>query len=151
MDLEDERYLLLIDQVCEDHRIDIERHGGETAVARLLGVHVSTVHKIREGERGAGEDTRDKAAKALGFNARFFKVRSLGDRPRYSDWKHETGMESDDPVDPEISAYFREHQSFARFMPRVVRELHAHKGKITRAMIKRAVRRCEDEEDARRQ
>ncbi len=87
MDLADERFRLLITQICEDQRIDPKAYGSTSKIARALGLHPSTIQKFLDETRGAGEEARDKAARALGLDPSFFKAASLAGRPRYTDWQ----------------------------------------------------------------
>jgi transcriptional regulator with XRE-family HTH domain len=140
----DERYRLLIEQVCEDYKIDQAVYGWKSKVARVLHVEPSTINKFLADKRGAGEDIRDAAAEALHFDARFFKVPDLGERPRYSDWKMETRTEraTSGGVAPAILKFFRENQGLARFMPDVIAGLQGHSG-IDEIMVIKAVHKLQ--------
>jgi transcriptional regulator with XRE-family HTH domain len=150
VDRADERFRLLIRQYCEDHEIDIEAHGAQSKVARAFGnLSPSTINKILSGERGAGEDARDKAAKALRLDPAFFKVASLGDRARYTEWQGKTRTVRDVHEMPGVTAFFEDKRNaaLARFRATVNVEMHSQTGDVPPSRVRKYVDILRDEED----
>lgn len=150
MDRADERFRLLIQQYCQDHEIDIEAHGAQSKVARAFGnLNPSTIHKILKGDRGVGEEARDKVAKALRLDGNFFKVPSLGDRPRYSDWQGKLQIVRDVHEMPGVTTFFSDKKNahLARFRRTVNEEMHSTTGDVPPSRVRKYVGILQDEEE----
>lgn len=154
MDRADERFRLLIRQYCEDHRIDIEAHGAQSKIARAFGnLSPSTINKILAGERGAGEEARGKAKRALNLDANFFEVAALGDRPRYTDWQGKIKTVRDVHEMAGVTNFFDDpkNKHLARFRSAVNEEMHSITGDVPPTRVRKYVGILQDEEEQGRQ
>lgn len=151
MDLADRRFRLLIEQYCEDQKIDMDAHGAKARVAREFGgLDPSTISKIWTEERGVGEAVRDKAAKALRLDPMFFKVSSLAGRPRYSDWQGAIRIVRDVHEMAGVTTFFddKKNEHLRRFRATVNAELHSSTGDIPVSRVRQYVGILIGEEEA---
>ncbi len=96
--LRTERFLLLVEQLSEEH-------GSPHAAMLALKVNPSYLSNLqREEHRDVGADVMARAQKALGLQSRWFHDRSLGESPNYHDFLgSEPELESE--AHPAVDAY----------------------------------------------